>query len=178
MGRRSDDYLCGRDIDWFFKANGGFYHCASNGGLLPNEYREISLINNIKEAVMNRPPLFSPEELYYNEEYIESVVNRQIEIWSRLDGEILVPDLENYIRTLFLSSFIFMAQRGFVSLDRVAKIQKEDSDKIESEEYIMIARPLEPVNNLLLILGEEEINLPDLSDLVNTIENNHVTIRI
>lgn len=180
MSRRSDDYLRGRDIDWFFKANGCFYHCASNGGLLPDEYREISLINNIKEAVMNHVPQFYPEELQYNDDYIDDVVSGQIEIWQRLNEDVNTPELDNYIRTMFLSSFIFMAQRGFVSLDRVIShnnTESEDDDNFD--DYVMITHPGEPIDNLRFYLREEEeIEIPDFSDKVTLLDNNRLRIRI
>ena len=45
MNKRSIGYMQSHDIDCFFMANGNYYHCASNGGILPVKCRNIVKLN-------------------------------------------------------------------------------------------------------------------------------------
>ena len=78
------------------------------------------------------------------------------------------------IRLFYLSSFLEMAKRGFISIDRISKGNEDDDilDNEYREEYVFIAKPKElPTQIPLLFDRPYEIVFPDLSNKIYAGEN-------
>lgn len=181
MYKRSIGYMQSHDIDWFFRANGDYYHCASNGGILPVECRDIVTLNRIRKAVSIMTPTYSQDDIILNNEHIERIVRQQVEIWGTMSAELENPsEIINFemIRLFYLSSFLEIAKRGFISIDRISKDNGNDDfmGKEYHEEYVFIAKPKElPTRIPLLFDRPYEIVFPDLSNKIIAGEN---TLRI
>lgn len=109
MKRKSyrKDYMLTHDIDWFFQCKGKVYHVASNGGIIP---KEIMARENaeLQEKVYN----------YTVSNESECIINRnfiQENILNDLDNE--YPSCEQQFSD-YIESFVAMAKKGFISLDR------------------------------------------------------------
>lgn len=121
MKEYDHDYMETHDIDWFCQIGERAIHCASNGGLIPNKVNNRNRNRRIQEIVANMEDVIeNREEIVVNDEYV----------YTRLGRNESPQAYENYI-----STFIAMAKKGFVSFDRMID---EDDD---SETYVWIAKP-------------------------------------
>ena len=116
------EYQQTNDIDWFGIVKGKPCHFASNGGKIPKH-----VINTLRELQSEVARL--PEKTDYEEgdtEKINEIVKEQYKYLSE-DGYIkTIPP-----RTMYIWSFIQMAQKGFYSYDRDA----------ETDTYFLVAKP-------------------------------------
>lgn len=84
------------------------------------------------------------------------------------------------IRNHFLSSFEFMARRGFVSMDRIVERGDDINDAGKESSYIIIASPSRGFipTDMLYDHPEEEIVFPNLSHGIKRVSDFEVTIII
>ena len=106
-----ESYIYNHDIDWFFVANGVYYHVASAGGGLPDQINDDEYLRKIQHQVELLPDIYTDEEIVYNEEAIAGVL-----------GENGVKGGAHYIE-----SFTAMSRKGFVSIDRTNIGDLEDN---------------------------------------------------
>lgn len=131
-------YQYTHDIDWFFLDYIFPIHCASNGGLLPNNiYRAVDL-QSLQVAVEALPQKFGYR---LNINGIERYIRNHYENISEdyllnhsmskvLETIEFPPDIPVWMRA-YSWSFIKMAQRGFLSFDRIEG----------SNDYFLVACP-------------------------------------
>lgn len=104
-------YLQTNDIDWFFRYNGVAFHAASAGGMLPDTINDRETLRSIQYRAHNLPDVFGDEDIVINREAIDRVLRRNE-----------AYQIEDYDYTemfdFYLESFISMARKGFVSIDR------------------------------------------------------------
>ena len=132
-------YQYTHDIDWFFLLGEQPIHCASNGGRIPNIYRAIDLQNLQVEVEAKAPS----RRFVLNKASIERHVREHYqgieEDYLRRHG---LPELVKEIdydndtpiwMKAYSWSFVKMAQRGFFSFDRDAKMGS----------YFLVASPVD-----------------------------------
>lgn len=123
----SDSYMYSKDIDWFFSINNKlFIHAASAGGLLPKQINDRDKLRNIQKKVFELPDIYSINEIRFNETFL-------LERFNNGDG------IDNY-----LTSFVEMAMKGFISMDRT------NLEILEDNRYHIVCMPkrLEPIEGL------------------------------
>lgn len=94
-------YLSNRDIDWFFKVNGKPVHVSSAGGSLPDRINDKEILRETQYQVSLLPNINTPEEITINQHLKKTLY-------------------DNYSCEIndYLESFISMAMKGFISIDR------------------------------------------------------------
>lgn len=117
--RYPNSYLFSHDIDWFWLVNGVYVHVASAGGLIPDEINDIDELRRVQHQVEMLPDIYSDEDLQFNNEVIESLLNNN-----------LAESREEYIK-----SFAAMARKGFVTFDRT-----NIGDLLDNQ-YHMVCKP-------------------------------------
>ena len=120
------DYQRTHDIDWFCKIGSMPVHIASNGGLIPPNI--LSRENfAVQTEVYNMPCIFSEDDVVICETAIRNII---------------FPNDQNFSEEAYgsyIKSFIDMARKGFVSLDRIDI--GETAECSEDERYIVVAYP-------------------------------------
>lgn len=120
--RYTDDYMYSKDIDWFCSVNGKYWiHVASAGGILPNPINDRDCLRNIQHIVYNLPDIYTDEEIIKNDVFL----------MKRFHEDVMA--IKEY-----LGSFMRMARKGFISIDRTNLTNLEDPN------YHIVCRP----NNL------------------------------
>lgn len=104
-----DAYLLTRDIDWFFKLNGKAIHVASAGGKLPQSIKDRNKLREIQYKVSTLKDINTSEEIHKNKKLFESYSN------------------DSLVMDDYLQSFIEMAKKGFISVDRTNIADPNDS---------------------------------------------------
>lgn len=125
----TDEYLLSNDIDWFFSINDVYIHVASAGGIIPEQINNKKKLRNIQRKVFNLPYIFNKEEIIFNETFLRSR-------FSNITDE---SQRSNYIR-----SFVNMAMKGFVSMDRTNLTDLDDN----RYHIVCIPKQLEPIKGL------------------------------
>lgn len=126
----SDNYMYSKDIDWFFSVNNRiFIHAASAGGLLPDSINDRDKLRSIQKKVFELPYIHKENEILLNEPFL----------WERFKNK---DEINNY-----LLSFVEMAMKGFISMDRTNLMDLEDNT------YHIVCMPM----NLKPIKGLQEI---------------------
>ena len=105
-----NSYFLYKDIDWFCNINGILIHVASAGGAIPKSIYNRDILQRLQENVFQAPMLFSKEEININRNYLFEQLN--------LDD----VAFDNYV-----SSFVDMSRKGFVSFDRTFINDPEDN---------------------------------------------------
>ena len=134
-------YLYSRDIDWFCIIGGVFCHVASAGGLLPDVVNDREKLRDIQKRVFDMDYAIGNEEIGFNEFLYQRFGN----------------DIES--REAYLSSFIQMPRKGFVSLDRTNVMD------ITDQTYHVVCYPRRII----------ELNLLDLPQTDGDISHNQLT---
>lgn len=98
--KHTNAYLLTRDIDWFFELNGKPVHVASAGGELPTVINDRDKLREIQHVVSTLADINTTDDIYIN----PKLVNRL------RDNNIALDD--------YLQSFMEMAKKGFISVDR------------------------------------------------------------
>lgn len=93
-------YLNSRDIDWFCIIGGVFCHVASAGGLLPDVVNDREKLRDIQKQVFDMDYIFRNEDININQDFLYQRFGNNQES-----------------REAYMSSFIQMSRKGFVSLD-------------------------------------------------------------
>lgn len=139
-----------KDIDWFFSINNQFIHVASAGGLLPKQINDRDKLRNIQKKVFELPHIYSPNEIIPNEPFLFERFNNQDEI-------------DNY-----LTSFVEMAMKGFISMDRT------NLENLDDNRYHIVCMPkrLEPIEGLQEIfkIEHKELKIHKHSRNINLFE--------
>lgn len=114
-----------RDIDWYFKdSNNNMVHVASAGGRLPKIIEQNDeLIDRIHAQVVDSPDLS-----------INLFSSFEVEINPNL-SDIVSLGIEENAREFYLESFIEMAKKGFISIDKTKLNDFEDTN------YHIVAYP-------------------------------------
>lgn len=97
-----------KDIDWFCVINNFYVHVASAGALLPEVINDRNKLRKIQKQVFDLPYIFDDNDIIINSRFINERFNNN-------------EDISNY-----LSSFIDMAKKGFISMDRTNLLDPED----------------------------------------------------
>lgn len=111
-------YLRSHDIDWFCIIGETCCHIASAGGLIPDAINDREKLRNMQKRVFDSDYIFGKDEIGINEEFL-------IERFGDDSGR-AVDD--------YLETFIDMARKGFVSLDRTNFAIPESLDETSSSE--------------------------------------------
>lgn len=129
----SNNYMYSKDIDWFFSINNQFIHVASAGGLLPKQINDRDKLRGIQKKVFELPYIYSPNEISLNETFL-------FERFNNREG------IDNY-----LISFVEMAMKGFISMDRT------NLENLDDNRYHIVCMPKrpEPIEGLTEILKIE-----------------------
>lgn len=135
-------YLYSRDIDWFCIIGGVFCHVASAGGLLPDVVNDREKLRDIQKRVFDMDYAIGNEEIGFNNEFL----------YQRFGNDI-------GSREAYLSSFIQMSRKGFVSLDRTNVMD------ITDQTYHVVCYPRRII----------ELNLLDLPQTDGDISHNQLT---
>lgn len=120
------EYQQTNDIDWFGLVNGKPCHFASNGGRIPEHV--IKTLRKLQSEVARLPEKTDYEE--GDTEKINEIVKEQYKYLSEEGYLKIFPP-----RTMYMWSFIQMAQKGFYSYDRDA----------ETDTYFLVAKPKENI---------------------------------
>lgn len=99
-----DDYLFSKDIDWFCIINGIYVHVASARGTLPAIVNDREKLRKNQRLVYEMADIFTDDQIEVNQSFLLARFGDQG------DG---IKHSEYY-----LDSFLHMARKGFVSLDR------------------------------------------------------------
>lgn len=123
----SDSHMYSKDIDWFFTINNRlFIHAASAGGLLPKQINDRDKLMNIQKKVFDLPYIYNHDEIRFNEPFL----------MERFDNSNGIDD--------YLYSFVDMAMKGFISMDRTNLIDLDDN----RYHIVCMPRRLEPIEGL------------------------------
>ena len=134
-------YLYSRDIDWFCIVGGVFCHVASAGGLLPDVINDREKLRDIQKRVFDMDEIFGDEDIQINREFLNQRFGDNQES-----------------REAYLSSFMRMSRKGFVSLDRTNVTEKTD------QTYHVVCYPKHTI----------ELNFLDLPHVDGQILDNHL----
>lgn len=135
-------YLYSRDIDWFCIIGGFFCHIASAGGLLPDVVNDREKLRDIQKRVFDMDYIFRDEDIHVNQDFLYQRFGNDIES-----------------REAYLSSFVQMSRKGFVSLDRTNVMDITDLT------YHVVCYPRRII----------ELNLLDLPQTDGYISHNQLT---
>ena len=113
-----ESYMLTHDIDWFCIVNGVYVHLASAGGLLPVGFRDREALRTLQCNVSVLSYMFEVDDIAVNEVFLNQ----------RFDDN---PKG----REAYLVSFVDMARKGFVSLDRTNLTDPYDN------RYHVVCRP-------------------------------------
>ncbi len=133
----TNDYMYSKDIDWFCVINKNYIHVASAGGILPEPINNRDKLRKIQKQVFDLPHIFTNEEIIINQRFLNY----------RFDNE---EDKSNY-----LQSFIDMAKKGFISMDRT------NLSDLDEQIYHIVCmpaspRPLEALNGIFKIVHHNQ----------------------
>lgn len=117
----SDEYLYSKDIDWFCVINGYYVHVASAGDLLPAVINDREILRDLQHQVAIAEDIFNDDEIIVNDVFLQ---NRFQGVQNQVDS--------------YLESFISMARKGFISIDKTRFGDPEDKN------YHIVCRPREP----------------------------------
>ena len=135
-------YLYSRDIDWFCIIGGVFCHVASAGGLLPDVVNDREKLRDIQKRVFDMDNVFRSEDIHINQDFLYQRFGNNQES-----------------REAYMSSFIQMSRKGFVSLDRTNVMD------ITDQTYHVVCYPRRII----------ELNLLDLPQTDGDISHNQLT---
>lgn len=96
------DYMLSRDIDWFARCDSYFLHFASNGSILPINFKHSDL-RRIQQAVADAELLTDIDDVRINQVWIDRM---------QANGQMEGTTIEDYTR-----SFKIFAAKGFYSFD-------------------------------------------------------------
>ena len=140
-----ESILLTRDLDIFFghEIDGEVrpVHCATFGGLLPEELNDEDYIYGCLYEVISTPDMFFTEDEIFIEKYnVDYILGANTP-----EGLLTIDERKNaYIRT-----FVNMARKGFWSYDRYHSPHSEPEP--EDNRYLLIARPKTPKDQQLAL---------------------------
>lgn len=148
----SNNYMYSKDIDWFFSINNQFIHVASAGGLLPKQINDRDELRNIQKKVFELPYIHNQEEIELNQPFLIKRFNNNIN------------GINNY-----LTSFVEMAMKGFISMDRT------NLENLNDNRYHIVCmpkklKPIEGLEEIFKIEHNEQISYSSIAtdiDLLN-----------
>lgn len=131
------DYQHTHDIDWFGRYRYFPIHVASNGGKVPDEI-EKKHNNELLSQIYAEDEFLSGEEIEVNREGIRELLKQQysqLQEFTRNKDNIFHVEVTNETIDNYAVSFIKMAKRGFISMDRY------DYAHFDNSECLLIAYP-------------------------------------
>lgn len=151
----SEEYMQSHDIDWFCKINELPVHLASNSGVIPEFANDRKNNVNNQTNAYNSSYQFEESEIQINESYINHL----------FDIETNMIDKEHK-KEMYLRSFVDMARRGYISMDRVNK-DIHSKNYFHDSRYVVVAWP--PIINEKRIVNSsftiDEFEYPNFNDL-------------
>lgn len=143
-------YLHSKDIDWFCIIGSVICHVASAGGLLPDAINDREKLRNLQKRVFDSDYIFGEEDIVVNKVFL----NQQF-------GN------DQNAQISYLTSFMSMTRKGFISLDRTNLMDLND------QTYHVVCYPKNPiflqgyqdlckVNGNILYMNLNDIQLLDL----------------
>lgn len=162
-------YQYAHDIDWFILNGDCHIHCASNGGLLPNNIYSAIGLQSLQVAVeaMNPSGGFNLNKMAIEQNVRSHYENIDEEsLQSALQAETVAniafqADVPTWMKA-YSWSFVRMAQRGFFSFDRIEG----------TNEYYLVAYPKEyqplsgDIENLIYKVHIEQLCLFDYARVI------------
>ena len=150
--RYNKSYQLTRDIDWFFQLNNKPIHVASAGGKLPNQINDRTQLQKQQHLVSTLSDINTIAEIRINHEFIKELCEKTM-----------------CEEDVYLESFISMAKKGFISMD------KTHIDDPEETTYHVVCIPTNYYSGdeiQLINITQEDIDLTsgkqvlfDLSEL-------------
>lgn len=131
------DYQQSHDIDWVGRKGKHPIHVASNGGIIPNnidskQNRELlSCVNTLENFL-------SEDDIVVNRDGIRrwlSYVYNQLPVPTQKRDNVQLFEITDEVINRYASSFVKMAKRGFISMDRY------DYAHFDNSECLLIAYP-------------------------------------
>lgn len=118
----TDAYIYSKDIDWFCIIGDVFCHVASAGGMIPDIINDREKLRALQKRVFVSDFIFDEEDVVVNEIFLNQHFGDDEEA-----------------RTAYVHSFLNMARKGFVSLDRTNVMDLNDNT------YHIVCYPLHPI---------------------------------
>lgn len=115
-------YIYSKDIDLFCIIGDAFCHVASAGGMIPDVINDREKLRDLQKRVFDSDFIFDKKDIVVNEDFL----NQQF-------GE------DEEARTAYVHSFLNMARKGFVSLDRTNVMDLNDNT------YHIVCYPKHPI---------------------------------
>ena len=115
----SECYLINHDIDWFCRVNDYYIHVASAGGMIPSIINDSNRLRDIQYQVEMLGMQYDEKDIEYDEEAIAKALGTQ----------------EGRLRDRYKASFLKMARKGFISIDRTSVEDPFDN------RYHIVCRP-------------------------------------
>ena len=134
----SDDYMYSKDIDWFCIINKSYVHVASAGGLVPEIINDRAKLRKTQKQVFNLPYIINDNDIIINDRFINERFNNYED------------------KASYLSSFIDMAKKGFISMDRTNLLDLDD------QSYHIVCMPNKIIQlDLEIIKIEQDVFEPN-----------------
>lgn len=137
----NDSILLTRDFDIFFRneTDGGFrlVHCATFGGLLPEDLNDDDYIAYCLKEVAALPAFLPLEEIIIEEDNVNHILGLNTH-------EDILNNEER--RHAYIRTFVNMASKGFWSFDRFHHPHSEPN--WEDNRFILIAHPKSMIKNM------------------------------
>lgn len=159
----TETYIKERDVDWYCLVDGVPAHFASMGGMIPERFRDKSILRHNQDVVATMSVLCDArlnienieQQITDGYDYLENEsLKRLVESYNKNNpGFIYLNEYRLPVR-LYASSFVEKARRGFRSYAR-----KEYGN---GNEYVLIAEPVSSID-LALCYGDR-LHLEELED--------------
>lgn len=170
--RLSRSYIQSRDIDWFCNIDGIYVHAASAGGELPEFVNDRKMLREMQLAVSELKDIYKENQIVFNEEVIRKRLRENIKRLAEHGVESNEYDEEESYRD-YISTFATMAQKGFVSYDRINAFDITDNRynwvarpydlwKSHKPDIVLPTKRTSICNALTLLYGSKEVDLIEL----------------
>ena len=167
--RDNKDLYIGKDIDWFFVANGHLCHVASAGGRIPSTLSEVDVasffwavwgyFDNLEELAQKEIDFF----LDNNDGHLVRINGKYI--YQRFVGNSSISESEVREDILnYLKPFVKMALRGCFSFDRTGIWD------FDAPVYHLIAWPTNPIKLPIVDLPESRLDKLKGGDGIRLVE--------
>lgn len=136
------DFQRTHDIDWVGKHGGIPLHVASNGGRIPNVV-DSRHNRDLLTQIYATEEFLSDDDIVVNKEGIRYLLNHiyeQLRNSNRKGDNVFRIEVTEEMVDRYAASFVRMAKRGFVSVDRY------DYSRFDNTDCIVIAYPKRSLN--------------------------------
>ncbi len=146
MADLTERHIKEQDIDWYCLVNGSPTHIASMGGMIPKSFCDREKLRMLQDAVAQIEPFTDVKlnleniqnQIEKGYEYLQDdMIRLAIEEVNRKNPGFMYLDGQELAVRLFASTFVEKARRGFRSFAR--------QERVDGNEYVLIAEPIIPV---------------------------------